>query len=44
MNRCRAEIAAIETQIRSGHPDLPGLCLALADWSWELRLLGTKKR
>ena len=40
MNRCcRREIAAIEAQIRAGHPDLPGLCLALSDWSAELRLL-----
>jgi hypothetical protein len=37
--RCRAEIAGVETQIRAGHPDLQGLCLALADWSCELRLL-----
>src|ERR1017187_8929907 len=37
--RCRAEIAAIEGQIRAAHPDLQGLCLALADWSAELRLL-----
>src|ERR1022692_4401919 len=37
--RCRREIAAIEGQIRAGHPDLQGLCLALADWSGELRLL-----
>jgi hypothetical protein len=37
--RCRKEIAAIEAQIRAGHPDLQGLCLALADWSAELRLL-----
>jgi hypothetical protein len=22
----------------SGHPDVEGLCRALADWSWELRL------
>ncbi len=39
MERCRAEIAAVEAQIRAGHPDLEGLCLALADWSAELRLL-----
>jgi hypothetical protein len=39
MDRCRQEIAAIEAQIRSGHPDLDGLCLALADWCSELRLL-----
>ena len=29
----------MEAQIRSGHPDLDGLCLALADWSGELKLL-----
>jgi hypothetical protein len=39
MARCRAEIAAIEAEIRRGHPDLQGLCLAFVDWSAELRLL-----
>ena len=39
MERCRAEIAAVEAQIRAGHPDLEGLCLALSDWSRELRLI-----
>ncbi len=39
IDRCRREIAAIEAQIRAGHLDLRGLCLALADWSGELRLL-----
>jgi hypothetical protein len=29
----------LEDQIRAGHPDLHGLCLALADWSAELRLI-----
>jgi hypothetical protein len=29
----------IESQIRTGHIDLQGLCLALFDWSAELRLL-----
>jgi hypothetical protein len=43
--RCRREIAAIEVQIRAGHPDLQGLCLALADWSAELcRLLADRPR
>jgi hypothetical protein len=43
--RCRLEIAAIEAQILAGHPDVAGLCLALADWSAELRLqLGVPKR
>jgi hypothetical protein len=39
MERCRREIAAIEAVIRAGHPDLRGLCLALSDWSAELRLI-----
>jgi hypothetical protein len=39
MERCRREIAAIESLIRCGHPDLQGLCRALSDWSGELRLL-----
>jgi hypothetical protein len=25
--------------MRAGHPDLEGLCMALSDWSAELRLL-----
>ena len=39
MERCRREIAAIEAEIRAGNPDLPGLCLALSDWSAELHIL-----
>ena len=39
MDQCRAEIAAAKAQLRAGHPDIQGLCLALADWSGELRLL-----
>lgn len=39
VNRCRSEIAAIETLLRAGHPDVAGLCLALSDWSAELRIL-----
>ena len=38
IERCRREIAAIEEQILAGNPDLQGLCLALSDWSAELRL------
>ena len=30
---------ACEAEIRGGHPDVQGLCLALADWSGELRLI-----
>jgi hypothetical protein len=39
MERCIREIAAIEAEIRSGNPDLQGLCLALRDWHAELRIL-----
>jgi hypothetical protein len=39
IQRCQKEIAAIEHSLRAGHPDLLGLCLALADWSQELRLI-----
>lgn len=42
--RCRREIADIEAQIRGGHPDVQGLCLALADWSAELQFIeGTRR-
>jgi hypothetical protein len=39
MERCRQEIAAIEAELLAGNPDVAGLCLALADWSAELRIL-----
>jgi hypothetical protein len=39
IERCRREIAVIEALIRAGHPDLQGLCLALSDWSAEVRLI-----
>ena len=42
--RCRQEIAEIEGEIRAGHSDLQGLCLALADWSKELRILHNEER
>ncbi len=29
----------IEAALRAGHPDVQGLCLALADWSAESRLI-----
>ena len=44
MDRCGREIAAIEAEIRAGNPDLPGLCLALADWFTELRILQNEER
>jgi hypothetical protein len=40
MERCRREIAAI----LADNPDLPGLCLALSDWSAELRILQDEER
>jgi hypothetical protein len=43
MERCRREIAAIEDQLRAGRPDVHGLCLALADWSAELRILDAEQ-
>jgi hypothetical protein len=36
-------MAEIESAIRAGHPDIEGLCLALADWSGELRLIKMEK-
>ena len=44
MERCQREIAAIEAEILSGNPDLQGLCLALSDWSAELRILQDEER
>ena len=44
MERCRREIAAIEAEILAGNPDLPGLRLALSDWSAELRILQSEER
>jgi hypothetical protein len=41
MNRCHAEIAAIEALLLAGHSDVEGLFMALADWSVELGLLET---
>ena len=42
VDRCRAEIAAIEELLLAGHPSIEGLCLALSDWSAELRILEGK--
>jgi hypothetical protein len=39
IERCHAEITAIEVLLLAGHPDVEGLCMALADWSVELRLI-----
>src|SRR4249920_2936440 len=44
IERCHREIAAIEAELTAGNPDLPGLCLALSDWSAELRILQDEER
>ena len=44
VNRCRAEIAATESLLLAGHPDVEGLCMALADWSAELRILERERQ
>jgi hypothetical protein len=37
--RCHREIAEAERLLSEGHPDIQGLCLAISDWSAELRIL-----
>ena len=44
IDRCRREVATAEAQLRAGDPDVQGLCLALSDWSAELRILGSMAR
>jgi hypothetical protein len=44
MERCLCEIAAIEAELLAGNPDVQGLCLALSDWSAELRILEAAQR
>ena len=39
IDRCRAECSEAERLLRAGHPDVEGLCLALADWSAALRMI-----
>ena len=39
IERCHREIAAVEAELLAGNPDIQGLCLALSDWSAELRIL-----
>jgi hypothetical protein len=39
IERCRREIAEIEALLLAGHRDVEGLCMALSDWSAELRLI-----
>jgi len=44
IDRCRREIEEVERLLTSGHPDVAGLCLALSDWSAELRMILAKER
>ena len=39
IERCHREIAEIERQLRAGNPEVQGLCLALSDWSAELKII-----
>jgi len=42
--RCRREIGAARAELLAGNPDVEGLCLALADWNAELRILEERSR
>jgi len=42
--RCRREIEAMRAELLAGNADVEGLCLALGDWSEELRLLEDERR
>jgi hypothetical protein len=44
IERCHRELVAIESELLTGNPDIEGLCLALADWSAELRILKNEER
>jgi hypothetical protein len=44
IERCEKEIQFVEQALRSGHHDVAGLCLALFDWSAELRILQNEQR
>jgi hypothetical protein len=39
LERCDHEIREMEQLLRSGHPDVEGLLLALADWRAERGLI-----
>ena len=44
IERCQREIAIVEGELLAGNPDVEGLCLALSDWSAELRILEAEQR
>lgn len=39
LQRCDAEIATVEGELRAGNPDIQGLTRALTDWNTEKRLI-----
>jgi hypothetical protein len=42
--RCRREIAAIESELLAGNPDVQGLLLGYADWHAEMCILQNEQR
>ena len=42
IKRCNREIAQIEKALLAGDPDVAVLCLALSDWSTEIRILNAE--
>ena len=42
--RSMKEIAECKRLLRAGHPEVEGLCLAVRDWSVELRILDGDER
>jgi hypothetical protein len=44
MERYLREIAAMRREMLAGKPELPGLCLALRDWSMGSRILQYEER
>ncbi len=44
IERCHREIAELKRLLMSGYPDVEGLCMALADWSAELKILERERR
>jgi hypothetical protein len=44
IERCQREITVIVAELTGGNPDVQGLCLALSDWSAELRILQIEQR
>jgi hypothetical protein len=44
VERCHREIATIEAALLAGNRDVEGLCLALADWWADLRIIEAEQR